>query len=168
MGVSGNPLESAVVGSIVSVGAAEEFSEFVRAHERRLRQALVALYGSEGARDAVADALAYAWQHWTRVRGMANPAGYVYRVARSRGRPRKVRPVFARGASGLPDVEPGLAAAMAGLPERQRVAVLLVHGWEWRHQEVADLMGVSVSTVRNHLRRGMERLRSELGVQIDG
>ena len=31
------------------------------------------------------------------------------------------------------------------------------------HEEVADVMGVSVSTVRNHLRRGMEKLRSALG-----
>ena len=54
------------------------------------------------------------------------------------------------------------------LPERQRVAVLLVHGWDWTHQDVADLMGVSVSTVRNHLARGLESLRTRLGVHIDG
>src|SRR6478735_4125249 len=150
-------------------GAAEEFSAFVRAHEARLRQALTALYGPEQARDAAAEGLTYAWQHWDRVRGMTNPAGYVYTVARSRGRSRrKVRVELPAPDAGMPDVEPGLAAALALLPERQRVAVLLVHGWAWTHQEVADLMGVSVSTVRNHLARGLDTLRDRLGVHIDG
>jgi DNA-directed RNA polymerase specialized sigma24 family protein len=141
-----------------------EFTEFVERVEPRLRQALVALCGTDRARDAVADGLAYAWQHWERVRAMDNPAGYVYRVARSRTRPRRTRAVFPEAAAGMPDVEPGLPDALAGLPERQRVAVLLVHGWDWRHEDVAEVMGVSVSTVRNHLARGLDRLRTELGV----
>ncbi|HEV2311286.1 MAG TPA: sigma factor-like helix-turn-helix DNA-binding protein, partial [Acidimicrobiia bacterium] len=146
------------IGAGVSDGA-EEFVEFVHAAEPKLRQALAALCGVEDARDAVADGLAYAWQHWSRVRDMANPAGYVYRVARSRTRQRRRRVVFPDAAEGVPDVEPGLGAALARLPDRQRVAVLLVHGWDWSHDDVAELMGVSVSTVRNHLRRGLERLR---------
>jgi len=142
----------------------DEFTTFVERVEPRLRQALVALCGTDRAHDAVADGLAYAWQHWDRVRAMDNPAGYVYRVARSRARPRRARPVFPEAAGGLPDVEPGLAGALTGLPERQRVAVLLVHGWDWRHEDVAALMGVSVSTVRNHLARGLRTLRTKLGV----
>ena len=144
------------------------FSAFVRAHEPRLRQALVARVGPDRARDAVADGLTHAWQHWDRVSTMENPAGYVYRVAQSRSRSRRQRVVFPVPSSGMPDIEPGLGAALGQLPERQRVAVLLVHGWGWTHQEVADLMDVGVSTVRNHLARGLDRLRSELGVRLDG
>jgi DNA-directed RNA polymerase specialized sigma24 family protein len=147
---------------------AEEFTAFVRAAEPKLRQALVAMRGVEDARDAVAEGLAYAWQHWDRVRVMANPVGYVYRVARSRARRRLRRPLFPGAGGALPEVEPGLPAALARLPERQRVAVVLVHGWDWTQDEVASLMGVSVSTVRNHLRRGLERLRDALGVHVDG
>lgn len=146
---------------------AGEFSEFVVVVEPRLRQALAAACGLEDARDATADGLAYAWQHWDRVRTMTNPAGYVYRVARSRARRRRRRPMFPEPSSSLPDVEPGLGPALAALPERQRVAVLLVHGWDWSYAEAADLMGISVSTLRNHLRRGLERLRTALGVSID-
>jgi DNA-directed RNA polymerase specialized sigma24 family protein len=99
---------------------------------------------------------------------MENPVGYVYRVACSRTRVRRRPVVLAPADRGMPDVEPGLAPALAALPERQRTAVLLVHGWAWTHQEVAELMGVSVSTVRNHLARGLDTLRARLGVQIDG
>jgi RNA polymerase sigma factor (sigma-70 family) len=68
----------------------------------------------------------------------------------------------------MPDVEPGLPAALGRLPERQRIAVLLVHGWDWTPREVATLLGVSVSTIQTHLARGVDRLRHELGVSIDG
>ena len=53
--------------------------------------------------------------------------------------------------------------ALERLSHRQRTAVILVYSFDWTHEEVADVMGVSVSTVRNHLRRGMEKLRSALG-----
>ena len=145
-----------------------EFSEFVAATEPRLRRALTALCGPEEARDAMAEGLTYAWQHWERVRAMKNPAGYVYRVARSRSRARKTRPPWPEVPSSLPEVEPGLPAALAVLPERQRVAVVLVHGWDWTPAEVAELLGISVSTVRNHVARGLERLRNLLGVRING
>lgn len=147
---------------------AGEFSAFVEATEPGLRRALVAVFGAEEARDAVAEGLAYAWQHWDRVQTMANPAGYVYRVARSRGRRRRVRPVFPEVLGSVPEVEPGLPAALAGLSERQRVAVLLVHGWDSTYEEAATVMGVSVSSVRNHVARGLERLRRLLGVQVNG
>jgi DNA-directed RNA polymerase specialized sigma24 family protein len=144
---------------------ADEFTAFVEAHEPRLRRALLAAVGTTGP-DALADALAYCWEHWRRVRSMANPAGYVYRVARSRARPRRVPQLPPVDAVRLPEVEPGLPAALAALPERQRVAVLRVPGFGWTHAEVGELLGVSESTVRNHLSRGLDRLRHELGVTL--
>jgi RNA polymerase sigma-70 factor (ECF subfamily) len=147
---------------------ADEFRAFVAEVQPRLLRALVAACGVEEGRDAVAEALAYAWQHWDRVQAMANPAGYVYRVARSRARRRRSRPLFPDVSAALPDVEPGLPRALAQLSERQRIAVLLVHGWDWSHEDVAALMGISVSSVRNHLGRGLARLRDLLGVQVNG
>jgi len=60
----------------------------------RLARALVAAYGPERGQEAVAEALADAWEHFEDVRVMPNPAGYVYRVGQSRSRPRR-RPVTA-------------------------------------------------------------------------
>ena len=48
----------------------EVFTEFVRAVEPRLRIALMARYGPERGREATAEALAYAWEHWERVAEM--------------------------------------------------------------------------------------------------
>jgi RNA polymerase sigma-70 factor (ECF subfamily) len=143
----------------------DQFAEFVATAEPRLRRALFPVGGVATA-DAVADALAYAWEHWDRVQAMDNPIGYLYRVGRSRLRPRKTPVLPPVDTARIPDVEPGLAPALARLPERQRVAVVLVHGFGWTHQEVADLWEVSVSTVRNHLARGIDRLRATLEVNV--
>jgi len=66
-------------------------------------------------------------------------------------------------ASDLPEIDPRLPRALAGLSSQQRAAVLLVHAHGWTLAETADALGCGVSTVRNHLDRGMRRLRASLG-----
>lgn len=55
-----------------------------------------------------------------------------------------------------------LHQAMARLPARQRVALVLRHGQGLPVAEVAELLGVGEGTVKTHLVRGLARLRSEL------
>lgn len=142
------------------------FTSFVREHEPRLRWALVARFGPDRGREAAAEALAYGWVHWDRVAVMENPAGYLYRVGYRRGIRRRRRPVFPTPPErSEPWVEPGLPDALARLSGRQRTAVVLVHSFGWTYVEVAGVMGVSVSTVRNHVARGMAKLRAALEVQ---
>ena len=146
----------------------EAFGVFVANVQGRVRRALTPVAGLDAARDATADALAYVWGDWERIRAMENPAGYLYTVARSRVRRDmsigEALPQDLAGADGEPRVEPRLIPLLAALPERQRVAVYLIHGCGWRTTEVADLLGVSVSTVRNHTTRGLSRLRRDLKV----
>jgi DNA-directed RNA polymerase specialized sigma24 family protein len=139
-----------------------EFGAFFSVAEPRLRRALVAAYGPERGREAAAEALAFAWEHWGELRTMTNPIGYLYRVGQTRTRSRKTRAVFGRPDAGEPWVEPGLAAALAQLSERQRVAVVLVHGFGWSLREVADLTGTATTTIQNHVERGLARLRAAL------
>src|SRR6478735_9885121 len=70
------------------VSSPHGFEAFVATHERRLREALTAFFGIDRGREAASDALAYAWEHWDRVAGMANPAGYLFVVGRDRYRSR--------------------------------------------------------------------------------
>ncbi|HSM01264.1 MAG TPA: hypothetical protein VK960_02325 [Acidimicrobiia bacterium] len=64
----------------------DSFTSFVEETEARLRRALTASFGPEAGREATAEALAYAWRNWSRVRSLDNPAGYLYRVGRDKGR----------------------------------------------------------------------------------
>ncbi len=140
------------------------FTDFVREAEPRLRHALTAAYGQDRGREAVAEALAYGWQHWDRLSEMDNPAGYLYRVARSKARPKR-RPLFSPvPMDRLPHVEPGLPAALSKLSEKQRIAVVMVHAYDWPRHEVAAMLDISVSTLDTHLQRGLFKLRGALGV----
>jgi RNA polymerase sigma-70 factor (ECF subfamily) len=60
--------------------------------------------------------------------------------------------------------EPELTTALASLSEQQRAAVLLVHGYGYSFRQAADVLNVSLSTVRTHADRGLARLRSQLEV----
>jgi DNA-directed RNA polymerase specialized sigma24 family protein len=150
-----------------TVGTVSDFSAFFALAEPRLRRALVATYGGERGREATAEALAWAWEHWSEVEAMNNPIGYLYRVGRSRTRGRRFRVVFAPVDVAEPWIEPRLGDALAALTARQRLAVGLVHGYGWTLREVADVCGLQVTTVQNHLERGLARLRSLLGVSED-
>ena len=149
---------------VVPATLEQSFTSFVRETEPKLRAALVARFGTERGREATAEALAYGWEHWERIRPMHNPAGYLYRVGQHTGFRRPRRTTFPEiPHHSDPAVEPGLPKALARLSPRQRTAVVLVNCYAWTPVEVAEFLDVSVSTVRNHLDRGMRRLRATLG-----
>jgi DNA-directed RNA polymerase specialized sigma24 family protein len=96
------------------------------------------------------------------------PVGYLYRVGydrarRSVGRTYRLPPVDVEL---QPCIEPGLPDAFVSLPERQRIVVALLHSYQWSTSEVAGHLAISQSTVQTHPRRGLDRLRKELGVEL--
>jgi DNA-directed RNA polymerase specialized sigma24 family protein len=144
----------------------EAFSVFVKEHEVPLRQALTARFGPDLGKEAAAEALAYAWEHWERVHAMESPVGYLYTVGRDRGRrmAKRRRVVFPTvPVERAPWVEPGLSKAVAGLPPRQRTVAVLLYSYEWTQVEVAELLGISKSSVQRHGERAMARLRRKVG-----
>ena len=147
-----------------------DFERFAADVEPRLRRALVAGFGAVVGRQAAADALAWAWEHWDRMLQIESPVGYLYRVGRTsalRGGGRDV-PVgeLVPGVALLDDsFEPGLAPALAGLSEAQRSAVVLVIGFGYTLREAAEVLGVTASTVHRDCERALVRLRCELEVE---
>jgi len=149
---------------------ATAFEDFFARVEPRLRAALTSLYGADMGREATAEALAWSYEHWDRMRSMEHPIAYLYRVGQTRTRRlrRRTGITFAPElAVPAPEVDPRLGGALAELPERQRVAVMLVYGNDWSHGEVAALMGITTSTVATHVARALEHLRRSLEVAAD-
>ena len=131
---------------------------------------MIATYGPELGAEATAEALAYGWEHWARVRQMENPAGYLYKVGRTKARGRlgrkKIPLPAVQEPTGEAWVEPGLPKSLQGLTSKQRAAVVLIHGYGWSYQEVSELLGVGRSTVQQHVERGLRHLREDLGVDV--
>jgi DNA-directed RNA polymerase specialized sigma24 family protein len=68
--------------------------------------------------------------------------------------------------AGASDVyDEGLVASLGRIDHRQRVAVLLVHGYGYSYREVAEVLDVSVAAVTNHVHRGLGALRSQMKEQ---
>ena len=145
------------------------FDEFVGRVEPRLRVALVATYGAQDGRAATVDALSWAWEHWDRVKTMANPLGYLYRVGQSASRRYAMRPIpFDRLGPMAGDalaMSPELATAIMRLTAQQRTVLMLVHAFGWSQRDVATTLEITPSTVREHLDRALTRLNNDLEVQ---
>jgi RNA polymerase sigma-70 factor (ECF subfamily) len=148
---------------------ADGFDAFFTATEHLLRRALVATYGPTVGRDAAVDALSWAWEHWDRLRHMDNPAGYLYRVGQTAAS-RSMRPLRVVTSDDRAGAEPALGErsdlerALTALSEQQRAVVMMVHGYGISQRETADILGISVSTAREHLARAMDRLRQHTEV----
>jgi RNA polymerase sigma-70 factor (ECF subfamily) len=149
----------------VAEAETERFERFAATAEPRLRRVLVAWYGVDVGAQATADAMGHAWEHFDEVEAMDNPVGYLFRVGQSKSRwyRRRSPRLPAVPAGELPDVDPRLPDALAQLSPQQRSAVLLVHAHGWTYVEAGDALGCSISTLRNHLERGLRRLRDLLG-----
>ena len=144
------------------------FRAFAAGEGERLRRVLVARYGVDLGNDLCADALARAWEHWDEIGAMANPTGYLYRVAQSASRRyrrwgRRIHfpPEFTDRSSSDPSGD--IFLSLGNLKPAQRIAVVMVHAHGWTYREVADVLDVPVTTVVNHVHRGLAKLRADLG-----
>ncbi len=105
------------------------FDEFVRADGQRLRKVMTSQYGVDIGCESTDFALAWAWEHWDRLRGMSNPAGYLYRVAQtqarraiSRRRPVTLPPEPTSRTDSASSIDVDLADALRQLTDQQRLA----------------------------------------------
>jgi len=97
---------------------------------------------------------------------MEHPVAYLYRVGRSAAKKYRRAPAATEppDESSLPWVEPELEPALRRLSDRQRLAVVLRHSFGYRYDEIAQVMGVSISTVQKHVERALVKLRRRLEV----
>ena len=58
-------------------------------------------------------------------------------------------------------------AAVAKLPDAQRLALTLHYFEDQRYEDIAEVMGVPLNTVKSHIRRGKERLAVLLRPKLD-
>ena len=61
-----------------------------------------------------------------------------------------------------------MRAAVAKLPDAQRLALTLHYFEDQRYEDIAEVMGVPLNTVKSHIRRGKERLAVLLRPALEG
>jgi RNA polymerase sigma factor (sigma-70 family) len=136
--------------------------------EPKLRQAFIARYGSDIGEQAVAAAMAWAWEHKDRLAGVTAMRAYLFRVGQSSLRRSWVwasrnsatfPPEVANGNTTSIEDALDLGDLLRKLPQKQRTCVLLIYAHGWPYRDVAELLDISVDAVNNHTHRGMTTLR---------
>jgi RNA polymerase sigma-70 factor (ECF subfamily) len=149
-----------------------DFDETFREHYWPMVRSLAVACGDrEAAADAVQDAFTRAYVRWRRISRYDHPAGWIRHVALNRlrdhfrheARGEKVRERL-QGDAAITEAAPeladeGLAAAIAGLPQQQRIAVSLFYVEQLSVREIAASMKLSDGAVKYHLHAGRASLR---------
>ena len=142
------------------VEARARFDEFVEDEHERLYKALYFVTGNrEDAEDIAQDAFLKLWERGTTSAGIADPTGYLFRVALNGFRMRRRRaaialrrlaPVHAeRDAFAEAEMRADVRDLLLGLTPRQRAALLLVDLLGYPSEQAARILRVRPSTVRN-------------------
>ncbi len=131
------------------------------------------------AEDLLQAALAKTYLAWDRIREREAVDGYVRRVLvntqTSWWRRRKVDEyatdelpeVPGRDASADQDLHDALWTALSGLPKRQRAMLVLRYYEDLSEAQTAQIMGVSVGTVKSTTSRALLKLRDNTGLRDD-
>ncbi|GHI06268.1 hypothetical protein AQI88_36330 [Streptomyces cellostaticus] len=132
-------------------GRRPEFGSYAAAAWPRLLRTAHLLTGDPAEADALArTALSDAYAHWRRIPG-DDTDFYVRRLLVRRHLGRRLRRTG-------PGPKTPLARALATLPARQRVVLVLRLGEELGRLETAEMLGWSVGAVKWHERRGLKAL----------
>lgn len=159
-------------------GAELDYESVFRAGFATVSRTVFLIVGSRAvAEEITQEAFLKLLERWSRLRDYDRPEAWVRKVAvrmavrhvgRERSRPlRELRAQpAAREEPPLPD--PEVARAVSALAPMQR-AVVALHYWEDRPVlEIARLLGVSESTVKQHLFRARARLADNLREEVTG
>jgi RNA polymerase sigma-70 factor (sigma-E family) len=154
-----------------------EFQEFYQANrDVCLRAVLVSAGDRQLAEDLVAEAFTRAWMSWKTVRRHPAPSAWIVRTALNtrvswwRRRRREVAldgdHEVADAVADDPGLDPGLLAALRGLPERQREVIVFRVFLDLDTKTTAKVLGIAPGTVTAHLSRAVTTLREHL-ISVD-
>ena len=171
--------------SHAATGERRAFGELVRRHGSSVR-GLLRRMGAQGAEadDVAQDAFLAAFERIAEFRGEGTFAGWVKRIAaraylRRLQKERRIGALTAEqaeidtdGAGGDAEGRIDLDEALKVLGPAERICVTMCFGAGLSHQEAADALNLPLGTVKSHVKRGLDKLRTRLapsdGVALEG
>ena len=159
-------------------GGQDRFEEFYQRHLDELARLAWLVLGDAGeADDVTADALTAAWRHWDRVSGADRPLAYVRRmvvniaITRIRTQARDQRRLLALAPWAAVDhvvdtdtsADQDLRVALLALAPGRRACLVLRYAFDLPERDVADLLQITVGTVKSQTSKAAAQLRRSLG-----
>jgi RNA polymerase sigma-70 factor (ECF subfamily) len=171
--------------TLAATGERRAFGELVRRHGSSVR-GLLRRMGAQGAEadDVAQDAFLAAFERIAEFRGEGTFAGWVKRIAaraylRRLQKERRIGAITAEqvevdaeDAGGDAEGRIDLDEALKVLSPAERICVTMCYGAGLSHQEAADALNLPLGTVKSHVKRGLDKLRTRLapadGVALEG
>lgn len=152
----------------------EEFEWLFRAHFTSVARTVRLIVGDSARSEEITqEAFAKLWAQWDTLAGYERPAAWArlvaVRMAVRDSRRERARPWLERRSDRQPqDVvpDPDLERALRSLTRMQRAAVVLRYYEDRPVAEVAAILGVSDSTIKQHLFRARHRLAELLREEV--
>jgi RNA polymerase sigma-70 factor (ECF subfamily) len=170
-------------------GRTEAFGELVVRYQDRLCNSLFRVLGSsDDARDAAQDAFVQAFQKLKTFRGNSAFYSWLFRIAlnaaatqrrRTRQKPTSIESMRETSGQTPADPHPEAApshsmeraerqkAALAALPAEFRIPLVLKEIDGLKYQEIAEIVGCPIGTVRSRIHRARVELRQRLASQLE-
>jgi RNA polymerase sigma-70 factor (ECF subfamily) len=174
---SGRPDPDAVDATLAASGDASAFERLYRNHVNRVYGLIRRMLNDDDADEVAQDVFVRAWQKLGTFRGEAAFGTWLHRLAvnvilarrEALGTRRKrylesdavLEMIPARKAG--PEIAMDFETAMARLPDGAR-EVFVLHDVEgYRHEEIAEMLGLATGTSKSQLHRARMALRQHLG-----
>ena len=157
--------------------ASVEFDWWFRASYSSIARTVFLVTADRGhAEEITQDAFAKLLQHWSSVRSYERPDAWVRRVAIRMAVKQTKRERMGRERERLVEVrdrpvslpDPDVARSVGKLSPMQRTVVVLFYWDDLSVFDIAHALGVSESTVKQHLFRARARLADLLGEEVTG
>lgn len=173
------------VPRVENSGPTEAFAHIVREHQRAVFALAYAKLGNvHDAEDVKQEVFVEAWLNMDKLQTHEKVHAWLFKVVsneckehfRKTSRREKREVAFAESASNpvpLPDEEKqneAVLRAIAQLPERFRIVVMLKHFAKLSYEEISKMTGLSKTTIDGRLRIAKKRLRQKLiqaGLETD-
>lgn len=149
----------------------EFFVTQMEAHSGMLyRVAYTILHSDDACKDALQDAALKAWEKRASLRDAAAFRTWIARILVNAcydtlKKRRRIIPMEAVPEPVVPPPNPELGWALAALPEKLRLPLVLAYSEGMSYEEVAQALKLPLSTVRGRIHRAKTELRKELDAQ---
>lgn len=172
--------DAELVARVLS-GEPERYALLVQRHQGSLYRHALGMVGSpDAAADLVQDSLIKGYTSLAHCQDPARYGAWIFRILRNRcldylkDRRRQMVPIQESTAFSSESEDPGvqlertevrevIAEALLSLPDAQREAFLLKHVDGHSYEEMADMLGASVSALKMRVLRAREALQERLG-----
>lgn len=175
--LSSEPDPDAILMTQVAAGSREAFAELVRRHQNGLLNFFQRMGVHNDGEDLVQETFLQLYRHRERYRPTARFTTFLYVLARHAGADRGRRfwrkerlengleaeaAIIERQAGAGPGARLDVQAALESLSPKLREVLVLNVYQGLRYQEIADVLGVPLGTVKSRINLAIEELRKRL------